>query len=156
MRILLTIVLFSVSVFAQNGLENVSWLTGCWGGDMKSGRYEECWTAPSGNFMQGAASLVKKDKVSMREAMTIEKEGNDIVMYVLGYGDKLKPDDQGTIGFKLTRSSKTELVFENPAHDYPQRIVYSKNKKGGIIARIEMLDGTNPISFPMNNMLTKK
>jgi Domain of unknown function (DUF6265) len=155
MKILLTILLLSTGVFAQNALEKVSWLTGCWGGVVDGGKYEECWTSPSKNFMQGAGSLVKGDKILMREFMTIEKDGDDIVMYILGYGEKLQPEEQGTIPFKLTKSSKMELVFENPKHDYPQRIVYTKDKKGDIVARIELIDGTKPMKFAMNNLMKK-
>jgi hypothetical protein len=155
LKIIFTILILASGVFAQNAFDKVSWLTGCWGGDMDGGKYEECWTSPSKNFMQGAGSLVKGDKILMREFMTIEKDGDDIVMYILGYGEKLKPEEQGTIGFKLVKSSKNELVFENPKHDYPQRCVYTKDKKGNIVARIEQMDGTKPMKFPMNNLMKK-
>ncbi len=156
MKILITILLLSTGVFAQNAFDKVSWLTGCWGGNVDGGTYEECWMSPVSNFMQGSGRMVVKGQIVMREHMTIEKDGDDIVMYIFGYGEKLKPDEQGTIGFKLTKSSKTELVFENPAHDYPQRIVYTKDKKGNIVTRIELVDGSKPMNFPMNNLMKKK
>ncbi len=99
--------------------------------------------------------MVKGDKILMREHITIEKEGDDLVMYVLNYGAKIKAE-QEPMPFKLTKSSKTELVFENPKHDYPQRIIYTKDKKGDIAARIELMDGTKPMTFPMGNLMKKK
>jgi hypothetical protein len=156
MKILLTILLLSTSVFAQNSFDKTSWLTGCWGGNTDGGQYEECWTSPMSNFMQGSGRMTRKGQIVMREHMTIEKEGDEIVMYILGYGEKLTPEKQGTIGFKLVKSLKTELVFENPKHDYPQRIIYSKDKKGDITAFIEMMDGTKKMKFPMNNLMKKK
>jgi hypothetical protein len=156
MKILLTILLLSMGVFAQNAFDKVSWLTGCWGGDMKGGSvYEECWTRPFANFMQGSGRMIKGDKILMREHITIEKEGDDLVMYVLNYGAKMKAEQDPT-PFKLTKSSATELVFENPKHDYPQRIIYKKDTNGDITAFIEMLDGTKPMKFPMNNLMKKK
>ncbi len=156
MKILMTILLLSTSVFAQNALDKVSWLTGCWGGEMKSGsKYEECWTSPSASFMQGSGRMSKGEKILMREHLTIEVEGEEVVMYVLNYGAKLKAEQEPT-PFKLTKSSKTELVFENPKHDYPQRIIYKKDANGDIMAFIEMLDGTKPMKFPMNNLMKKK
>jgi hypothetical protein len=157
MKILFLMLFLSTGVFAQSALDKVSWLAGCWGGDMKSGEYEECWTAPSANFMQGLGRMVGKDgKILMREHMTIETDGADIIMYVLGYGEKLQPEEQGTIPFTLVKSSKTELVFENPAHDYPQRIVYAKKPDGNLTARIELMDGKNPATFPLNKLSKKK
>lgn len=149
MKILLAILLLSTGVFAQSSLNKVAWLAGCWGGDLNGGKYEECWTAPMGNFMQGSARLVKGDQIFMREAITIEKEGDEIMMYVFLYEAKIKAE-QPPIGFKLVKSSPTELVFENPKHDFPQRILYTKNAKGNIVARVEQLDGSKPMKFPMN------
>jgi Domain of unknown function (DUF6265) len=155
MKLMTTILLLSASVFAQNALDKVSWLAGCWGGEMDGGKYEECWTSPTANFMQGSGRMTKGAEILMREHITIEKEGGDLVMYVFSYGAKLKPD-QETVGFKLVKFSESELVFENPEHDYPQRIVYTKKKDGNLVARIELIDGKKPVSFPLNKPTAKK
>jgi Domain of unknown function (DUF6265) len=155
MKIIITILLLSTVVFAQNAFDKVAWFSGCWIGDVDEAKYEECWTSPSGEFMQGSGRMSKGDKILMREHITIEKEGEDLIMYVLGYGEKLKPDAQGTVGFKLVKSSKNELVFENPKHDYPQRIVYAKDGKDGLIARIELIDGKNQTLFKLKRRNAK-
>jgi hypothetical protein len=155
MKTLITIIFLSTSIFAQTAFDKVSWLAGCWIGDVDGAKYEECWTSPAGGFMQGSGRMFKGDKIFMREHITIEKEGEDLTMYVLGYGEKLKPDAQGTIAFKLVKSSKNELIFENPKHDYPQRIVYAKDGKGGLIARIELIDGKNQTFFKLKRLKTK-
>lgn len=155
MKILIAIMLVSASAFAQNSFDKVAWLAGCWGGEMESGKYEECWTAPTANFIQGSGRMTKGDEILMREHITIEKEGDDLIMYVLSYGAKLKPE-QETVGFKLVKFSKSELIFENPEHDYPQRIVYSKKSDGNLVARIELMDGKKPLSFPLNKPSIKK
>lgn len=149
MKIILAILVFTTSIFAQNVFDKVSWISGCWLGDVDGAKYEECWTSPLGNFMQGSGRMVKGDKILMREHVTIEKEGEDLVMYILGYGEKLKPEEQGTIGFKLVKASKNEAVFENPTHNYPQRIVYTKDGKNGLIARIELIDGKQQVFFKL-------
>lgn len=137
------------AAFAQANLDKVKWLTGCWNGPMNGGQYTECWTAAEGNFMQGSGRLVTAKGIPMREHMTIEVEGDAIVMYVLDYGPGLKAE-QAPIAFKLAKATDTELSFENPKHDYPQRIRYTRNADGNIVARIEMMDGTKAIDFPMN------
>ena len=104
MKILLTILLLSTGIFAQNAFDKVSWLTGCWGGEMQSGaKYEECWTSPRANFMQGSGRMTKGDKIMMREHITIEKEGDDLVMYVMNYGAKMKAEHE-PMPFKLMKS----------------------------------------------------
>jgi len=39
------------------------------------------------------------------------------------------------------RASGHEAVFENPAHDFPKRVIYRKNGEGTLSARVEG-DGT--------------
>jgi Domain of unknown function (DUF6265) len=41
--------------------------------------------------------------------------------------------------FPLKWMTESEVVFENPAHDFPQRILYRK-ANGGLFARIEGID----------------
>jgi hypothetical protein len=45
--------------------------------------------------------------------------------------------------------SATEVAFENPAHDFPQRIEYSLREEGEVLhARVESLDGSNGFDLP--------
>jgi hypothetical protein len=47
------------------------------------------------------------------------------------------PSGQATTTFSLLRVSDTEVVFENPAHDFPQRVIYRKLPEDGLLGRIE-------------------
>ena len=44
---------------------------------------------------------------------------------------------QAEAAFKLIRASATEVVFENPQHDFPQRISYALKDGGKLTAAIE-------------------
>lgn len=48
-----------------------------------------------------------------------------------------KPSGQAEAVFPLVKSSAGELVFENPTHDFPRRILYRRNPDGSVTARIE-------------------
>ena len=48
-----------------------------------------------------------------------------------------KPSGQAEAAFKLIRASATEVVFENPQHDFPQRISYTLKADGKLTAAIE-------------------
>jgi hypothetical protein len=50
--------------------------------------------------------------------------------------------------FTLVKASLTEAVFENLAHDFPQRILYRKTAQG-LHARVESADGKKAQDFPM-------
>jgi hypothetical protein len=49
--------------------------------------------------------------------------------------------------FKLTRLARQEVVFENPAHDYPKRVIYRKNSDGSLVASIDAGEGTKSQTF---------
>jgi hypothetical protein len=38
------------------------------------------------------------------------------------------------------------VTFENPQHDYPQRISY-RAERGGLAATISRIDGTRPVQY---------
>jgi hypothetical protein len=47
---------------------------------------------------------------------------------------------EGATAFRLVRSAPGEAVFENPAHDFPQRIIYRRTGDR-LTGRIEGADG---------------
>ena len=64
------------------------------------------------------------------------------------------PSGQKTVVFPLLRLGETEVVFENPQHDFPQRVIYQLEGETKLRARIEgMRKGAlRVIEFPMNRV----
>lgn len=133
---------------AKADVQSLSWIAGCWVIDDKArGRQmTEQWMKPAGGMMVGMARTVRNGKaVSWEYTRLIEKDGD--VFYVA----KPSQNTSETL-FKLVRSSAAEAVFENPEHDFPQRIIYRLDGKK-LNARIE---GTNNgratgIDFPFES-----
>lgn len=104
----------------QQKVSDLSWLSGCW--EMKSEsrglQITEMWMKPTGGMMIGAGRTIKNGKAVDYEFLRIVEEP-DGVFYVA------KPTaNKDETKFKLTKASAVELVFENPVHDFPQRIIY--------------------------------
>lgn len=134
-------------------LADLSWLTGCWGGPVRAGTFEECWTRPLGDSMQGSSRIVTPDgKTAFREFMVIEESAEGIVMTLQHVGHQMSPETP-PVSFTLRRNQNGEAVFENPQHDSPQRIIYRKQADGSILARVEKLDGTEASEFPMRTLM---
>jgi len=98
-------------------------------------------------MMIGMGRTIKSGKAVDWEFMRIEERGTDIF-----YLAKPK-ENAGETPFKLIRSSAAEAVFENPEHDFPQRVIYRLAKSGNLEARIEgtTSDGkAKGIDFPMD------
>ena len=123
-------------------ISELAWLSGDWqtapGG---RARIEEHWTVPAGGTMIGMGRTVVGDKTAEFEFLRIEQRGDDIY-YVANPNARCPQTD-----FKLTRLSGQEVVFENPAHDYPKRIMYRKNSDGSLLASIDAGEGSKSQSF---------
>ncbi|MBC7900600.1 MAG: hypothetical protein H7070_11180, partial [Saprospiraceae bacterium] len=104
----------------------------------------EQWMKPSGGTMIGMSRTIKNGKTVAFEFLRIVQDDNEI-----SYISRPSQNKEET-SFKLVKSSANEAVFENPTHDFPQRIIYRLDKTK-LFARIE---GTNNgktmgIDFPM-------
>jgi hypothetical protein len=149
MKIFLSIVLVlscSLFVFGQetkkSSVEDLGWISGCW---QKKGKTEgsftsEHWTKPAG-MMLAVARTVKQGRVSAFEYLRIIEKDSDIY-YVA------KPSSAKTeTAFKLTSLKGKRAVFENPAHDFPTRIIYSLVNEKTLAVRVEADKNGRPSGF---------
>jgi hypothetical protein len=97
---------------------------------------EEQWTKPAGGTLLGMGRTVRNGKTVFTEFLKISVE-NGKLTYTARIGTK------GVTEFPMLRVSAEEVVFENPSHDFPQRIVYRKVPEG-LLARIEGVDKGKP------------
>ena len=86
-------------------------------------------------------------QVAFSEFMRIETKDGALV-YTPRIGSKQTP-----VEFRLKSQSEREVVFENPAHDFPQRILYRRNGDE-LLGRIEGTENgkTRSEDFPMNRV----
>jgi hypothetical protein len=150
LRGLLIVIIISAAsllVFAQTAkIEDLKWMAGCWEqrNDVRKTLITEQWMKPAGDAILGMGRTVRNGKVTGFEYMRIEQTADGLVFI-----SKPKENADET-QFKLIRSAAGELVFENPAHDFPQRVIY---KLGGanLTGRIEgkMNGKDRAIDFPM-------
>ena len=111
-------------------LERLSWLSGCWTRTRPDGLTEEHWMKPAGGTMLGMGRSVKGDRTTEFEFLQIRE-----VAGKLAYIAKPSGQPEGT--FPVKTQSDAEIVFEDLAHDFPQRVIYRRNADGSLTARIE-------------------
>lgn len=139
-------VLAGASAARAQGLEQAAWLAGCWQLEGSEPGSVEQWMAPAGGAMLGMARTVKNARLSAYEFLQIRERAGGQLVYVA------KPSGQAETEFPLLRAAAGELLFENPAHDFPQRIGYKRQLDGRLLARIEgrRANGeTRGVDFPM-------
>lgn len=120
-----------------SSLDAFAWLEGSWTRWVKGGDVVETWKRVSKDTMEGIATLTRGEESVVTEVLRLERYGDEI-FYVAKPRENAMPTP-----FKLV-SSGTRFAFENPEHDFPQRIVYVRAGENGIRVRIEGMDEGQP------------
>ncbi|WP_285055261.1 DUF6265 family protein [Pedobacter ginsengisoli] len=108
---------------AVQKFKKLEWLAGNWQRtNSKPGQsgYEN-WSKVSGTKLTGKGVTLKGKETVFVEQLELSIKGDDIFYTVVVTGEP-KP-----IQFKLTAISKNAFVCENPEHDFPKKIAYTRN-----------------------------
>lgn len=119
------------SAAAAGALERFVPLAGCWFGRNGKLEFREHWMRPAANLMMGMGRTVSEGKVVGHEAMRLEVDANGTPVFIA------KPAGQAETSFKLVTADGNRMVFENPSHDFPTRVIYHLKADGTLDARIE-------------------
>lgn len=112
-------------------LADVAFMTGHWVTPTSSSgqRVEEHWTTATAGAMFGISRTMRGNDTVFFEYVRIQRT-LDGIFYIASPGAK------GETRFALVETSDGRAVFENPDHDFPQRIIYRRTADG-LHARIE-------------------
>jgi hypothetical protein len=108
-------------------------LQGLW--KMETGRgpiYEE-WNKKDDKKLAGRSYRINNSDTIVMEKIELYISGNEIV-YSPTVSDQ---NNQQPVTFKLISNADGRFVFENKAHDFPQRIIYNLVSNDAVHARIE-------------------
>ena len=141
----LALTIIFLSARAQSDIHELGWLTGCWSLDGRDPGSTEQWMAPAGKSMLGANRTVSNDQTVAFEFMRIIEDDNGNIVFIA------LPSGQEKAQFTLTAISDSMVVFENPQHDFPQKIIYQQSDQNSLIGSIEgTINGSErAVEFPM-------
>lgn len=128
----LTVVLTCATwtVTGQSPLDQIAWLGGCWESTSGNRTTIEMWLPPAGGLMIGGSRTVSAGQARGYEHLRLRVDG-DILVYTA------VPSGQVETEFRSTAVSATGFTVENPAHDFPQRIVYTQTGSDTMTASVE-------------------
>jgi hypothetical protein len=112
-------------------IEKLAWLAGHWRMEQAGRVVEEQWMAPAAGSMLGMSRTVAKGRVTGHEFMQIRVGPGGDIFFVA------QPSGQKEATFQHTALAEREVVFENPNHDFPQKITYTLKPDGSLLAVIE-------------------
>ncbi len=127
----------------------LDWLAGHWRSENGARVSEEIWSEPEGGLMLGMSRTIRDGKARGFEFLRIEIGAvSGTAGDGAGEGAALfaQPGGRPAVRFTLTSSAPNEATFENPDHDYPQRIVYSR-EGDHLTATISRIDGSDQRAF---------
>ena len=147
-QLLLLCTLFAVPIGLAGWparVAQLAWLTGCWTSDGREPGSGEQWSRPAGGSMIGASRAVRDGRTVAYEFLRIFETDDGSLVYVAA------PSGQATNAFSLLHLGEHEVVFADPEHDFPQRILYRLLDPQHLLARIEgESDGQlRGVDFPM-------
>ena len=118
----------------KTAVSDFSWIVGKWEGSTDGTNFFEEWKPLKGNLIDGQGGGYSGVDTVFSEKIKIEERGDDIV-----YTANVE-ENGGGVDFKFTGYKNDSIVFENPQHDFPQRIVYFRLPENKLYACIDGLN----------------
>ena len=100
-------------------VEKLSWMAGTWAEEKPGVVVREMWLAPRDGVMAGATQTNRTGRDPKIEWASIKATADGAVFLPVIAG-------QAPVSFRLQPSADGEAVFENKAHDFPQRVIYRR------------------------------
>ncbi|MCF7793215.1 MAG: DUF6265 family protein [Candidatus Cloacimonetes bacterium] len=111
-------------------IADLNGLTGSWLCKNEKSETEEFWLPSKGNMMLGLNRTVANSGKTAFEFLRIFQQNSDIFY-------SANPNGREATLFKLVKCEENKIIFENPEHDFPQRIIYAFQTEKEMTARIE-------------------
>ncbi len=118
---------------AQRAWHHPSWMEGCWaysGSDTK-----EIWDAGFDGLLFGRTTTIRDGELTFFEDLRIERRETTLVF-------SASPNGAPPVEFVSVRQTPASITFENPLHDFPQRVHYKMSSEG-MTAVISDIEGEN-------------
>jgi hypothetical protein len=115
----------------SNPFDKLSWIVDKWISPPGESITYENWVRIDDTAYSGESHSVINGITVFAEQLKIEKIGGDI------FYTAVVEHNPGPVYFKLIELDTNKAVFENPEHDYPNRIIYMLKDDGSLYAKIE-------------------
>jgi hypothetical protein len=108
-------------------------MEGTWQARTAKGAIYEEWKAGNANNMHGRSYKVNgSDTITLETVQLLEQENKLYYIPTVNGQNNNQP-----VRFNLTSNADRTFIFENPAHDFPQRIIYKLIHADSMVAWID-------------------
>lgn len=124
-----------------SNLAKAEWFIGEWGNKSTDGELTERWKKENDSVYLGESYFVVGEKDTVFAETVRLEETNGKLAYIVTVPGQNK---ELPVSFEMTSSTDNQIVFENPKHDYPNKIIYNLIEKDSLIAEISGLKKGKP------------
>ena len=134
--------------YASNAIEQANWFLGTWQNITPDGVFTERWEQKNDSLYLGNSTVVVGKDTVFFEKINLQKTNSEW-NYIVSIGkasitlstgsDSVTAsasNNEKPVAFKLISLTSTQLVFENPQHDFPTKIIYTQINNDSIVAEI--------------------
>ena len=118
----------------------VAWISGVWTGGANVTTIEERWTPSGGGVMIGISRTIRDGNPAGFEFLCIVERDGGLTYQAMPNGRQPATD------FVLTKIDADNAVFENPSHDFPKMIRYTRTADG-LEAVVSGDPGSKPVTL---------
>lgn len=134
----------------KDKIKIADWLIGNWENTSPEGVLTENWQKLNDSTFSAASYFIKGKDTIHSESIILAQLGETLTYKATVKGQ----NDDKPVFFPSTSESDKQLVFENPKHDYPQKITYTKGANNTLTAVISGTLNGKPSSEKF--VMTKK
>jgi hypothetical protein len=125
-------ILGACAIESDSHIKKVEWLVGTWENKRANGSIYESWSKTDQRQLSGKSYMIKESDTIVFETIKLLEE-EDLLFYIPSVNNQ---NEGAPVRFKQTMISDSQLVFENPEHDFPQIITYNRIGADSLVAEI--------------------
>jgi hypothetical protein len=144
------VLLFTAFPLPGITIRDLQWLQGTWQQQKQTHTVYETWHKQNDSTLVAGSYYFKGKDTAWLEQVNLEQRKGKLV-YIATVAGQNKEEP---VSFTLVEGTATHLVFENPAHDFPQKISYTFHAPDSLMAEISgTLKGKAVVrQFPMKRV----
>ncbi|MET0461668.1 MAG: DUF6265 family protein [Chitinophagaceae bacterium] len=120
------------SIAQSPSFTTLQWLVGKWVNQTPRGKMIEEWSVINDSTFKAHSYMLSATDSITLESVELRKEGTAAYYIPIVKGQ----NNEQPVKFKMTSFTSKELIFENPEHDFPQKITYTLISPDSLLAEI--------------------
>ncbi len=139
--------LMACSSSKKETYDRLKFLVGTWGSTSNISFYER-WELLNDSTMRGLGFSINAGDTLFNEQLYIQRIGEKISYVAIVW----EQNHAEPVLFLMVDAGRKKFIFENPEHDYPNRIIYEKTSDSSMHIRIESMKKTKGKDFYMKKI----